>query len=100
MPAPWLKFLPAAALVAAIALLPAAAQDILPPGTGRDVTVRQCSECHGLDLLQGLRRNRVQWETTITNMINAGMTISDEDYEVVAAYLTDNMGPQPRPAAP
>jgi mono/diheme cytochrome c family protein len=92
------KALLAAVLAAAAALLPAMAQEYLPPGVGREATIKLCSECHGLELMQGLRRDRLQWETTISNMINAGMTISDEDFEIVASYLTDNLGPVSRPA--
>jgi mono/diheme cytochrome c family protein len=98
MPASYLKALYVAALVAATALLPAMAQDYLPPGPGRDVTIKACSECHGIELIQGLRRNREQWETTISNMMSAGMAISDEDFEIVATYLIDNLGLVPRPA--
>jgi len=98
MPASPAKALSVTLLVAASALLPAMAQDYLPPGPGRDATIKACSECHGVDLLQGLRRDRVQWETTISNMIDAGMAISDEDFEIVTAYLTGNLGPVSRPA--
>jgi hypothetical protein len=85
----------------ALAVFPAAAQN-LPLGPGRDETMKACGGCHGVDVFLGIRRNQGEWETTIQNMINFGMTISDADYDMVVTYLTTYFGltPRPKPPAP
>lgn len=100
MPSPLVKALCFSALLAAGArLLPARAQDNgLPEGPGRDTTQKVCGTCHGVEIFTGIRRSRGNWETTITNMIGFGGTISDEDFETVATYLTTYLGTTPRPA--
>jgi mono/diheme cytochrome c family protein len=82
------------------ATLPALAQNSLPPGPGRDETLKACGGCHGVDIFLGIRRNEGEWETTMQNMINFGMTISDADYDAVLAYLTASLGLKPPPPAP
>ncbi|MBV9550008.1 MAG: cytochrome c [Alphaproteobacteria bacterium] len=87
-------------LLAFAALMPpAVAQNALPLGPGRDETIKACSGCHGTDTFQGIRRSEGQWETTIQNMVNFGMTISDADYDTVLAYLSTYLGRTPPPAA-
>jgi mono/diheme cytochrome c family protein len=91
--------LPFALCLMLAAAAPAAAQD-LPPGPGRDETQKACGGCHGVDVFLDIRRNQGEWETTIQNMINFGMTISDADYDTVLAYLTTYFGAAPRPLIP
>lgn len=87
-----------ALLVAGGRLLPARAQvNGLPEGLGRDTAQKVCGTCHGVEIFTGIRRSRGSWETTITNMIGFGATISDEDFDTVAAYLTTYLGPRPAP---
>lgn len=85
---------------ALVAAWPAAAQDALPPGPGRDETLKACGGCHGVESFLGIRRTREQWEITIDNMINWGAKIDDADYDTVAAYLAANLGPAPPPPTP
>lgn len=92
----------AKALCAASLLLagfPAAAQD-LPPGPGRDETAKACGGCHGVDVFLSIRRSQDGWESSMQNMINFGMTISDADYDTVLTYLTTWFGTAPRPKPP
>ena len=98
-----LKALSSVALVLALALclLPAMAQDLLPDGPGREVTVQACSGCHGVDFFVGVPRSRTDWETSIIKMMNRGLKLSDADYATVAEYLATYIGlspPAPRPA--
>lgn len=83
-------------------MLPALAQDQLPPGPGRDETRKACSGCHGVDIFTGAHRSSTQWEITIQNMINAGAKISDDEFDVVLTYLATYQGltPPPPPPAP
>ena len=95
-----LNLLTALCIAALAVMTPAAAQDGLPPGPGRDETAKACGGCHGVETFLGVRRTQDIWETTIQNMINFGMTISDADYDTVLTYLTVYFGPAPRPKAP
>ena len=75
----------------------AGAQEMLPPGPGMQETVRLCSTCHGIDIFRDIRRSEAMWDVTINNMISAGMTISDAEYDTVLAYLSQSMGVTPLP---
>jgi mono/diheme cytochrome c family protein len=88
--------LAASALLLALGIASAPAQEALPPGPGMEETVRLCSTCHGVDIFRNIRRSEAMWEVTIDNMISAGMTISDAEYDTVLAYLTGAMGDAPR----
>jgi len=81
-------------------MTPAAAQDGLPAGPGQAATSKACGGCHGADTFLSVRRGQGEWETTIQNMINFGMVISDADYDTVLTYLTVYFGPAPRPPIP
>ncbi len=81
-------------------LRPAAAQDLLPDGPGRDTTVKACSGCHGVDFFLGVPRSRTGWETAMIKMMNRGMKISDEDYQTVVVYLATYIGLAPRTEPP
>jgi hypothetical protein len=78
----------------------ATAQDMLPPGPGHDTTVKACGGCHDIGTFSGVRRSQDAWETTITNMINFGAMISDDDFDTVLTYLTAYLGLKPPPPAP
>jgi hypothetical protein len=86
----------APALLLALGIVSAPAQEMLPPGPGMAETVRLCSTCHGVDIFRDIRRSEAMWEVTIDNMISAGMTISDAEYDIVLAYLTGTMGIAPQ----
>lgn len=101
----WPARLGLALSVAALALTagllsPAAAQDGLPPGPGREATVKACGGCHDIGTFSGVRRDQDAWETTITNMINFGAMISDEEFDTVLTYLSTYLGLKPPPPAP
>ncbi len=85
--------------LAVLLATPAVAQD-LPPGPGQAATAKACGGCHGVETFLDIRRSQDAWESTIQNMINFGMTISDADYDTVLTYLTVWFGPAPRPKPP
>src|SRR4051794_12860623 len=85
----------------AILAAPLFAQD-LPEAPGKAVVARICSGCHGVEMFAGAHRGEADWDRTIANMTEKGLSIRDEDYAVVLDYLTKNLGPVPKakPAAP
>lgn len=65
----------------------------LPDGDGKAVVQRDCSQCHSLETVTRARLTRKQWEARIDEMIAKGAKLSDDDIDVVAAYLAKNFGP-------
>ena len=64
----------------------------LPPGPGKDTLVRVCSDCHGVDLVEGQRRTRGQWKELIDDMVARGANSSDEDVKAIINYLATALG--------
>jgi competence protein ComEA len=86
----------AAVFMAALAPASMAAQadraSSLPPGEGRDTLLRACSDCHGMEVLEGQRRSRRQWRDTVEDMLARGADASESDEKVIAEYLTRALG--------
>jgi mono/diheme cytochrome c family protein len=71
----------------------------LEPGAGSDIVMRACSNCHAIDNVLQVRKNRADWDTTVHLMRNYGMEMSDEDMQMVIDYLSSHYGFQPRKQA-
>jgi competence protein ComEA len=66
----------------------------LPPGQGRDTTLRVCSKCHSPNILIANPRDRQGWEDTITKMSGLGATATDDEFTEILEYLVKNVSPQ------
>jgi len=88
------------ALVAgAILARPAVAQDDLPDGPGKAILMTSCNTgCHSVSQVTGEHQTADQWNSTITNMMNFGATIPDDQIGTLVAYLATNFGVQDQPA--
>lgn len=75
---------------------PGWAQDDLPEDTGKPVTVRICTGCHGAEMFAGSHRSENDWDSVITTMTEKGLSINDADYATVLSYLSKNLGTAPR----
>lgn len=82
-------------LLTAVFVAPIWAQDDMPNGPGKDVTVRICTGCHGAEMWAGSHRSSDDWDRTITTMTEKGLAISDADYATVLDYLSKSLGPLP-----
>ena len=82
------------------AVPPPAAQHVqhptteLPPGQGRDTTLRVCSKCHSPNILIANPQDRQGWENTITKMSGLGATATDDEFTEILEYLVKNVSPQ------
>lgn len=56
-----------------------------------------CSQCHSFEIVGRSRHTRKQWEAQIDSMIAKGAKISDEEFDVIADYLTTHFGPDLSP---
>jgi len=75
-------------------IISASAWADLPPGPGKEATIRVCSKCHAPELATSQRLTRDQWQETISKMANLGAQASDNEFEAILNYLSQNFGPQ------
>ena len=99
------------ALGMALATIPAAAQRgrparpevDLPEGPVRQVILRSCTACHGIDEYGYYAMDRAGWDGLIERMKTAksgvveGTVISEEDKEVLLDWLVATFGPDSTP---
>jgi mono/diheme cytochrome c family protein len=71
-------------------MVPAMADDYksLPPGPGRDVTVRVCSQCHSPEIVATQTLDAAGWKDLVNQMANNGAQASDADFDTIVKYLT------------
>ena len=60
---------------------------LLPPGAGRDITIRACSTCHGLDLITNERLSPREWTNVVQTMAAKGAAASVTEMDTIRAYL-------------
>jgi competence protein ComEA len=66
------------------------AQDVLPDGPGKDVTVRICGHCHPAERGTAVRLTRDGWQEVIAKMVSLGARGTDTELESVLNYLATN----------
>jgi len=79
----------AVTLVAA-GTLPALAQDefkALPPGDGRDVTIKVCSQCHSPEVVAQQQLDIAGWKQIVDTMANNGANATDAEFDQIVKYL-------------
>jgi mono/diheme cytochrome c family protein len=59
----------------------------LPPGEGRDVTIRVCGKCHDLGEFANQDLDAEGWKQVVEEMANSGAEGSDADFAAISAYL-------------
>jgi competence protein ComEA len=87
-----------ALLVPAIAPEPRAARPIqapgagsrFPPGPGRDALFKVCKDCHGPESVLAQLKTHDEWVKTLDEMANNGAQGTDEEWNLIQAYLDQN----------
>ena len=89
-----------AAVLTATAVAALAQDDYktLPPGTGRDVTVKVCSQCHSPELASSQRLDPQGWKDLVAQMANNGAQATDDEFAQVTQYLATAFPPGAAPA--
>ena len=59
----------------------------LPPGEGRDQTIRVCGKCHDAGIFAGQALDREGWKETVDEMARMSDGTGD-DFAAITAYLT------------
>jgi quinoprotein glucose dehydrogenase len=60
---------------------------LLPPGAARDVTIRACSTCHGLDIITNQRLSAKEWANVVQTMGTKGATATPAELSAIQSYL-------------
>ncbi len=67
-------------------------QTELPEANGKDLVQRVCNSCHSVDLIASHRQNRDEWTGTVQRMAQHGASATDEQFNQIVDYLTNNFG--------
>jgi hypothetical protein len=62
---------------------------LLPAGSGRDVTIRACSTCHGLDVVTNQRLNPEEWSNVVQTMSAKGAAATPAELKMIQSYLAN-----------
>jgi hypothetical protein len=77
-----------------------AGAELLPPGPGRDATVRVCSACHELGVVSQKQLDPAGWFDIVQMMKDRGANVGDAETTEIVAYLAKAFPPAPpAPAA-
>lgn len=61
---------------------------LLPAGPGRDVTIRACSACHGLDTVTNQRLSPQEWTNVVQTMSAKGAAATPAELDMIQTYLS------------
>jgi hypothetical protein len=67
---------------------------LLPPGPGRDVETRVCSQCHSPEFPAKQAHDMAGWNELIGKMQINGAEASDGEFDQIAAYLAKAFPPK------
>jgi glucose dehydrogenase len=70
---------------------------VLPEGNGRDLVQKVCNSCHSVDLITTHRQTRDEWTGTVQRMAQHGASATDQQFNEIVNYLTNNFGRTPDP---
>ncbi len=62
---------------------------LLPPGPGRDVTIRACSPCHALDIVTNQRLTPQEWTNVVQTMSAKGAPATPAELSMIQSYLAN-----------
>jgi quinoprotein glucose dehydrogenase len=60
---------------------------LLPPGPGRDLTIRACSTCHALDVVVSQRLSPQEWTNVVETMSAKGAQATPAELDRIQSYL-------------
>ena len=85
------------AICCVVMTVPVQGQD-LPEGPGKDVVVKACTSCHGVDNFTSKRNTREDWKSVVETMIGYGAEVTPEQSEIIVNYLTKYFGKEAKVA--
>ncbi len=73
---------------------------LLPPGTGRDLTIKVCSHCHSPEVSASKRLTPQQWYDLVQVMAARGAVATDPQFDEITRYLARSFPAPNGPTAP
>ena len=64
----------------------------LPEGKDKQVLMKVCNKCHGLETFSKSRMSRDEWKLVVNDMVQRGATGSPEEIQTVLDYLSKYLG--------
>ena len=65
----------------------------LPPGAGRELVVRTCSQCHAVEIVTQQHMGLDGWKKLVDLMANNGAIATDAEFDQIANYLAKSFPP-------
>jgi len=65
----------------------------LPAGKGKEEVKTACMECHGVANIRRQRLSKDEWTSEVSDMIDRGAKVNDDQMASIVDYLTQNFGP-------
>lgn len=79
---------------------PPPAYNLLPPGQGRDLTIRVCSRCHSPEISAAKRLTPQGWYNMVQVMSARGAVATDTEFDEIATYLANSFPASTGASAP
>ena len=76
---------------------PGRPQVTLPDGAVRQVILRSCTACHGIDDYAFNALDRAGWNALVDDMVDRGAALADADRPVLLDWLVSEFGPDSTP---
>jgi quercetin dioxygenase-like cupin family protein len=67
--------------------------DMLPDAPGKEIVSKNCQLCHTLERVVTSHREKAEWEDLVSQMVDRGCPIDDNDVPKAIAYLAASFGP-------
>jgi cytochrome c5 len=69
-----------------------AAVDQFPQGPAKEIILKSCVDCHGLNRITTKRKDEAGWLASVKDMVRLGANLRADDVTTVVAYLSRNFG--------
>ena len=68
---------------------PADEHAALPAGSGREIMIRVCSQCHSPDLAADQQLDPAGWKSVVDLMAGQGALATDAEFDEIVRYLAN-----------
>ena len=68
--------------------------NLLPPGQGRDLTIRACSSCHRLNVIAREHLSAQEWTNVVQTMSAKGAVATPDELNQIRTYLANAFPPR------
>jgi mono/diheme cytochrome c family protein len=71
----------------------------LPPGDGRELMIRVCSQCHQPEMVADQQFDEAGWKAVVDEMASKGAMATEAEFEQIVKYLAAAFPPPKQAAA-